>query len=564
MRRPRPVALVILDGWGLDARTEHNAVALARTPNVDGWRRSFPHCTLAAAGEAVGLLEGQIGNSNVGHLNLGAGRIVYQDLTRIHRTIRTGEFYENPVLLAAVDRCAKAASRAGGGSASGSPVLHLMGLVSDGGVHSHIEHLLALIDLAARRGVSRLCVHAFTDGRDVPPTGADAYLGRVEEKLSRTGIGAVASVSGRYYAMDRDHRWDRTRQAYDALVLGEGLTAPSAADAVRQAYARGETDEFIRPTVVTDAAGQPRGTIGPGDSVVFFNFRADRGRQLSYALVREEFDGFPRRRFVPVQLVTMAQYDEALQVPVAFPPRYLKQTLGEVLAGHGLKQLRIAETEKYAHVTFFFNGGDERSFPGEDRCLVPSPRVATYDLKPEMSAFEVTDEAVRRVGEGRYDFILVNYANPDMVGHTGDLRAAIRAVEAVDACCGRLVAAVLEAGGAALVTADHGNAETMWDAGAGQPHTAHTANPVPCVLVDPARRDFGLADGILGNVAPTVLELMGLDAPAEMECGSLLRAPGSPAGPPDPGAGNRFAPGPGPVGGPGWPGVRGLKEEGPC
>ncbi|MBX6377112.1 MAG: 2,3-bisphosphoglycerate-independent phosphoglycerate mutase [Clostridia bacterium] len=511
-----PVALIVLDGWGLRDETTGNAVRLARTPVMDALTATHPFTTLRADGEAVGLLPGQMGNSNVGHLNLGAGRVVYQDLTRIHRALADGGFERNPVIVAAL-----AAARPDGAGGR-VPTLHLLGLLSDGGVHSHIDHALALVDLAARVGVRRLALHAFLDGRDVPPTSAGPFLEAAERRLREAGLGRVATVSGRYYAMDRDRRWDRTEKAYRAIAEGVGPRAPSAMAALEAAYARGETDEFVTPTVVVPDGGEPL-RVEPGDSLFFFNFRADRARQLTWAFVQEDFAGFARRR-LPVHFATMTRYDETLDVPVAFPPQDLRRTMGEVVSEAGLTQLRIAETEKYAHVTYFFNGGREEVFPGEERILVPSPRVATYDLQPEMSAPEVTERLLERLGAagGPPRFVVLNYANPDMVGHTGVLEAAIAAVETVDRCLGRVIEALLSLRGAALVLADHGNAETMIDPETGGPHTAHTLNPVPCVLVaaDGVRRR--LRPGILADAAPTLLELLGLPAPPEMTGRSLV------------------------------------------
>lgn len=506
-----PLALIILDGWGLREEREGNAVALARTPHFDRLWASWPHARLGAHGEHVGLWGDQIGNSEVGHLNLGAGRVVWQTLVLIHRAIASGEFFANPVLGAAADR-----AREGGGR------LHLLGLFSDGGVHSHIEHLFALVELALRRGLTweRLALHCFLDGRDVPPACAERYFEALGARFGAEGLARVATVSGRYYAMDRDRRWDRTRRAYEAIVHGRGLTAPDPLAALREAYARGETDEFVQPTVIV-RDGEQAARLQPHDAMVFFNFRADRARQLTRALTDPAFAEFDRGGGpLPAYFATMTEYDEDYPLPVAFPKPHLRRTLGEVAAEAGLRQLRIAETEKYAHVTYFFNGGDERVFPGEERILVPSPKVATYDLQPEMSAFEVTDRLLQVLD--RFDLVVLNYANPDMVGHTGKLEAAIRACEAVDACLGRVVEAVLARGGNAVVCADHGNAELMIDPATGGPHTAHTTNPVPVILVGPAAAGVRLRDGILGDVAPTALEVLGLPKPPEMERSSLI------------------------------------------
>ncbi|MGB9867000.1 MAG: 2,3-bisphosphoglycerate-independent phosphoglycerate mutase [Bacillota bacterium] len=514
-RVPRPLALIVLDGWGISDQVKGNATLLARTPTMDELKRRYPWSKLQACGEAVGLMPGQMGDSNVGHLNLGAGRVVYQDLVRINRAIAGGDFFKNPALLSAIEHV----KRTGG-------KLHLMGLLSDGGVHSHQGHLYALLQMAAQHCVQRVLIHCFTDGRDTPPTSGMGFMQELEAKTLELGIGRVATVAGRYYAMDRDKRWERTKKAFDAIVHGIGREAHSGVQAVGAGYRNGETDEFIAPTVVL-----PRNTMEPGDAVIFFNFRADRARQLTHALVDEGFSHFERGSFTPVYLVGMAQYEEGLNVPAAFPRQYPVNTFGQVISERGLRQLRIAETEKYAHVTFFFNGMQEEIFPGEDRVLIPSPKVATYDLKPEMSAYEVTEETLKRIASGVYDVIIMNYANPDMVGHTGRLEAAIRAVETVDDCLGKVIGALRDKGGAALICGDHGNVEQMIDEATGQPHTAHTSNPVPCILVDDRLVGYGfqgdgavvrLRDGILADVAPTLLEILGIDKPAEMDGHSLL------------------------------------------
>ncbi|HLV13280.1 MAG TPA: 2,3-bisphosphoglycerate-independent phosphoglycerate mutase [Trueperaceae bacterium] len=507
----RPVMLVVLDGFGLAPPGPGNAVDLARTPVFDAIWASGPRTTLEASGTAVGLPAGQMGNSEVGHMNIGAGRRVMQSLTYVQEQIDDGGFYENAVL-----REAYAAGRGG--------TLHLIGLVSDGGVHSDLPHLLALLELAARLGQPRVRVHVVTDGRDSAPDGSPAYVAAVERKLAEVaarGVDArIASVTGRYFAMDRDRRWDRTAVAYDAVVCGRAPhVAATATEAVREAYARGETDEFIRPTVVGRA--EP---MRDGDAVVFFNFRADRARQLTYALTQEGFAGFRRCATPRVHFASLMEYDAELGLPFAFALPPLTKGLSEVVSAAGLRQYHTAETEKYAHVTYFFNLQREEPFPGEDRLLVPSPQVATYDLKPEMSAPELTDATVARIAQGVDDFLLINYANPDMVGHTGVLSAAVSACEAVDAGLGRVLDAWRARGGVAVVIADHGNAEQMLTP-AGEPHTAHTTNPVPCVLVsdDPAVASLRLRDGgALGDVAPTVLELMGLPQPPEMTGASLL------------------------------------------
>jgi 2,3-bisphosphoglycerate-independent phosphoglycerate mutase len=505
-----PRALIILDGLGISASREANAVALADTPTLDRLAATCPGTALSASGEAVGLPEGQMGNSEVGHLNLGAGRTVYQDITRISLAVRDGTFFANPVLLEACRRVA---------ASDGSPSLHFMGLASDGGVHSLLTHLKALIDMAKDAGVRRVYVHAFLDGRDVPPRSAVAYLEEVDGWLAEAGIGRVASVMGRYWAMDRDCRWERVERAYRALVFGEGLDEPTAVEAVRAAYDRGEDDEFVQPTVI----GPPlEGRIRAGDSVVFFNFRPDRAREITRAFIQDGFGEFDRGPEPPtVHFTCVTRYDATFDAPVAFPSEDPKNVLADVLAQHGLTQVHAAETEKYAHVTFFFNGGVETPKAGEERILIPSPQVATYDKKPEMSAYGVTDAVIGRLEQGGVDVLIVNYANPDMVGHTGILPAAIEAVQAVDDCLGRVLDKVLELGGEALVTADHGNAERMLDAGTCQPHTAHTTDDVPLYYVGP-RRVRARDGGTLGDVAPTLLELLALAPPPEMTGRSLL------------------------------------------
>ncbi|WP_308197987.1 2,3-bisphosphoglycerate-independent phosphoglycerate mutase [Anaeromyxobacter oryzisoli] len=509
MAKTKPVLLVILDGWGLRAERDANAIAIAGSPNVDALQREYPWTSLETSGLSVGLPEGQMGNSEVGHTNLGAGRIVYQDLVRINRAIEDGSFYENEALLLA---CRKA--KAAGGA------LHLMGLVSDGGVHSHLEHLYALVELARREGVARTYVHAFMDGRDTPPRSGVDYMAQLERRLRELGHGKVATVCGRYYAMDRDKRWDRVAQAWAALVRGEGFKAQSGVQALEQSYAKGEGDEFVKPTVVVGGDGKPVATVRDGDAILFFNFRADRAREITHAFTDLEFKDFDRGAAPRLSAyVCMSQYDEKFTFPVAFGPQDLTEIFPELVSQAGLKQLRTAETEKYAHVTFFFNGGRELVFPGEDRILVPSPRdVKTYDHKPEMSAREVTDKLVQAIGTRQHGFILVNYANPDMVGHTGILDAAVKAVKVVDECVGRLWKAAQQAGMAMLVTADHGNCEMMTDPVTGQPHTAHTLNPVPFILADPDLRGAKLRPkGILADVAPTALQVMGLPQPKEMK-----------------------------------------------
>ena len=511
----RPVVLVIADGWGLRQEAEGNAVLAADTPIMDRLLASYPRATLHCSGEEVGLPAGQMGNSEVGHLNLGAGFIVYQWITRIDRAIADGSFAGNTALYGAFAR-----ARANGGR------VHLMGLVSDGGVHSHARHLDALIDLAQARGATDVLIHAFTDGRDTSPTSGLDSIQRLESKLARAGIGRIASVTGRYYAMDRDHRWERTSAAFNAMVHGQGQTSATASAAIDSNYERGRTDEFIEPTVILDAAGAAQ-KMGPDDAVILFNFRSDRGRQLTEALSVPNFVGFDRGEFQPPSpIVTMTTYDASLPVEVAFPPHDVEFPLARAISDDGMTQLHTAETEKYAHVTFFLNGGREQPFPGEDRALVPSPKVATYDLQPQMSATAVCDGVVRAIAEGAYDFIIVNFANCDMVGHTGVFDATVTAVETVDRCLGRILEALEPTSGVALITADHGNAEMMIDPHTGGPFTAHTTNPVPVVLWSrddsPLRRSILRQDGVLSAVAPTVLDLLGIQPPASMDQKSLI------------------------------------------
>jgi 2,3-bisphosphoglycerate-independent phosphoglycerate mutase len=495
-----------MDGFGISPTQEGNAIANARKPNLERLWKQYPTTTLKASGLAVGLPRGQMGNSEVGHLNLGGGRIVYQDLTRISLAVENGTFASNPVLQEAMNLARKGGSK-----------LHLIGLLSDGGVHSHITHLYALLEMARSMDLSRVFVHAILDGRDVPPRSALGYFRDLEEKFSQTGTGSTATVSGRYYTMDRDRRWERVEKAYRCLVYGEGLRADSAEEAVRKGYDRGENDEFIMPTVVDD-----KGMVDDGDSIIFFNFRPDRAREITRAFVDKDFQEFATKP-IRVHYTCMTQYDATLNAPVAYPAENLIDTLGEVVSRAGLKQLRIAETEKYAHVTYFFNGGKEEVNPGEDRVLIPSPKVATYDLQPQMSAYEVRDELLARLDSGRYDLVVLNFANPDMVGHTGIFEAAVKAVEVVDGCVGEIVNRILSLGGAVLLTADHGNAEKMQDSDTGQPHTAHTTNPVPISLITSDRKSYRLReDGILADVAPTALELMHIPQPEAMTGRTLI------------------------------------------
>ncbi len=504
MRR-RFLALIVLDGWGHREEREANAVALARTPFFDRLWEEFPRTLIHASAERVGLPAGQMGNSEVGHLNLGAGRVVYQDLVRISRAIRTGEFFRNPVLGKTMD-----AAREGGRS------LHLVGLLSDGGVHSLHTHLYALLAMAKERGLSSVFVHPILDGRDTPPSSGVHHVERLLAEAGRIGLGEVATVGGRYYAMDRDNRWDRTERAYQAVVRGEGKAGSDPVSAVMASYEAGKTDEFMEP-VVFRRNGRPVGSISPGDSVIFFNFRADRARQITRALTQPDFDRFPRPERLDLDYACMTEYDGSFGLPVAFGSQAMSNILAEVFARGGIRNLRMSETEKYAHVTYFFNGGIETVFPGESRILVPSPSVSTYDLKPEMSAFEVAQRAAAEVGSGKHDVLILNFANGDMVGHTGVLSAAIQAIEAVDVNLRKVVERVWEVGGAALVTADHGNAEMMVDPATGEPHTAHTTNLVPLILADPGAKDATLReDRALEDLAPTILGMLGIPVPSEM------------------------------------------------
>jgi 2,3-bisphosphoglycerate-independent phosphoglycerate mutase len=504
MSAPKPVALIILDGFGLREETEGNAVALAKKPNFDRYWAEYPHTTLTAYGEAVGLPDGQMGNSEVGHLNIGAGRIVYQDLTRISKSIRDGDFEQNETLLAAIESAKNKGKK-----------LHLYGLLSDGGVHSHISHLFALLDLCKKRDFHDVYVHAFLDGRDVAPDSARYYMEQLVNYMKEIGVGQVATVQGRYYAMDRDKRWDRVEKSYRAMVYGEGPQAQDPVKAIEESYAQSVYDEFVLPTVIVREDGQPVAKVESEDSVIFFNFRPDRAIQLSLVFTNEDFREFDRGPGRPKNLhyVCMTLFSETVGGYVAYKPKNLDNTLGEVIAQHGLKQLRIAETEKYPHVTFFFSGGRDVALPGETRILINSPKVATYDLKPEMSAYEVAEACVKEIEAERHDAIILNFANPDMVGHSGMLEPTIKAVEATDECLGKVVDAVLAKGGVAVIIADHGNAEVEIDEN-GRPHTAHTINPVPFIVTvkDAKLRD----DGILADVAPTILKLMNLPQPAEM------------------------------------------------
>lgn len=509
----RPIALLILDGFGVNESEAGNAVKAASTPNLDRYNAEFPHTLIKTSGMDVGLPKGQMGNSEVGHTNIGAGRIVYQELTRITKSVEDGDFYTNPALQAAITNCQAHDS-----------ALHLYGLLSDGGVHSHNTHLYALLEMAKQAGLPRVFVHCFFDGRDVPPDSAKGYTEELVTRMAEIGVGKIATIMGRYYVMDRDNRWDRVEKAYRAMTLGEGNQAEDAVQAVADSYEAGVMDEFVVPTVITEH-GRPVATIQANDSVIFFNFRPDRAREITRAFMQPDFDGFglPNGKF-PLCYITMTQYDKKFAkypgLQVAYLPDSLANTFGSYIADNGLTQLRIAETEKYAHVTFFFNGGVEKEFPGEDRCLIPSPLVATYDLQPEMSAYLVADEAVRRIESDKYDVIILNFANCDMVGHTGVFAAAVAAVEAVDECLGLVVDAVLARGGIVLITADHGNAEQMIDPETGGPFTAHTTFPVELILGGAG--PVGLKAGRLADLAPTMLDLMGLAKPAEMTGSSLI------------------------------------------
>lgn len=507
----KPVMLMILDGFGIAEASEGNAVSLAKKPNFDKLMKEYPHSMLEASGMAVGLPEGQMGNSEVGHLNIGAGRIVYQELTRITKAIADGEFFKNEELLKAIKNAKE-----------NNTALHLMGLLSDGGVHSHINHLKGLLEFAKNEGLKEVYVHAFMDGRDVAPSSGKEFIEKAEKMMKEVGVGKIATVSGRYYAMDRDNRWERVELAYNAIVRGTGNTATSAVEAIQESYNDKKTDEFVVPTVVLED-GHPTSTVKSGDSVVFFNFRPDRARELTRALTQKDFDGFNAEK-LDLTFVTMTQYDKTFEgVMIAFKPQTLEDTLGEFIANKGLNQLRIAETEKYAHVTFFFNGGVEQPNENEDRALIASPKVATYDLKPEMSAYEVTEELLNRIDSDKYDMIILNYANPDMVGHTGVIPAAVKAIETVDECLGKVADKILEKGGSLFVTADHGNAETMIDFKTGTPFTAHTIDPVPFVWVTKDTEGKTLENGKLSDIAPTMLQEMGLEAPSEMTGHSLIK-----------------------------------------
>ncbi|MFQ5694454.1 MAG: 2,3-bisphosphoglycerate-independent phosphoglycerate mutase [Terriglobia bacterium] len=504
--RPKPVVLTILDGWGYRADTRDNAIAQARKPNYDELLRTFPNTLVHTSGPRVGLPAGQMGNSEVGHLNIGAGRVLYMDITRIDRAIASGELFKNKLLLKAMERGRR-------------NQLHLIGLVSDGGVHSHLNHLFALLEMAKQNGVARVFVHALLDGRDTPPESGQHYLGQLQQKLDQLGLGQIASIIGRYYAMDRDNRWPRTERAYRALAHGEaGRSHTDAVEAARASYQREVTDEFVEPIVLKDADGNPRARVRDGDAVVFFNFRADRARQLTRALAEPGFDKFTdAKRPKDLCFVSLTRYDKTFTwAPFVFGPEHPDNILAHVFAREGLRNLRVAETEKYAHVTYFFNGGIEKPYPGEERELVASPKVATYDLKPEMGAPGIAAVVTRAIKKGDFDVLVVNFANADMVGHSGQLEPTTRAIEAVDACLGRIYAALKERGGAWLITADHGNAETMRNTD-GSPHTFHTTNPVPFILVTNEPNVRLRPEGALQDIAPTILSVLGLRQPPEMK-----------------------------------------------
>ena len=500
----KPTALIIMDGFGHRDEKKGNAILAANTPNLDKIFSENPLTYIGASGLDVGLPDGQMGNSEVGHTNIGAGRIVYQELTRITKAIQDGDFFENPALMSAINQCKWFGS-----------TLHIFGLLSDGGVHSHIDHMFALLELARRNGLRKVCFHCFMDGRDTPPQSGIEYIDRLQSKIDAVEVGCIATVSGRYYAMDRDNRWERVEKAYNAIALGEGEHAATAHEAMEKSYANGVTDEFVVPVIVTEGA-----TVKDDDAIIFANFRPDRAREITRAFVDPEFTGFERVQ-PKIHYVCMTQYDATIPgVEIAFKPQSLKNTFGEYISDLGMTQLRIAETEKYAHVTFFFNGGVEKEYPGEDRALIPSPKVATYDLQPEMSEPAVTEECVKRILSGKYDVVILNFANCDMVGHTGVFEAAVKAIEATDDGVGKVVDAILKMNGQCLITADHGNVDQMLDADGVTPFTAHSTNPVPLVMVG---HEGKLADGgVLADLAPTMLDMMGLKQPDEMTGHSLL------------------------------------------
>lgn len=506
----KPVALIILDGFGISDKVEGNAVKAAYKPNYDRYFANYPNTEIGASGMSVGLPEGQMGNSEVGHLNIGAGRVVYQMLTRITKSIKDGDFFENEALNKAIKNAKE-----------NNSTLHIMGLLSPGGVHSHTDHLKGILKLAKEKGVQKVYLHGFLDGRDVPPASAKEYISDIESFMKELGTGEIATVSGRYYAMDRDKRWERVQLAYNAMVLGKGEEAASAIEAVDKSYNDNKTDEFVLPSIIVEG-GKPKATIKNKDSVIFFNFRPDRAREITRAINDKVFNHF-ERECLDLTYVTMTQYDKTLEnVIVAYSPESYNNTLGQYVSSKGLKQLRIAETEKYAHVTFFFNGGVEEANLNEDRVLIPSPKVATYDLKPEMSVYEVTDEVLNRLNSNNYDMIILNYANPDMVGHSGVMEAAVKAIESVDICLGKVANKILEMDGTLFITADHGNAEQMIDFSTGKPMTAHTTNEVPFVYVSKTAKELRKG-GILADIAPTMLDVMDLEIPSEMTGKSLIK-----------------------------------------
>jgi len=495
-----------MDGWGVRDSADANAIKLSKSQIVNTLAKQYPSTTLGCSGEAVGLPEGQMGNSEVGHLNIGAGRVVYQELTRITKSIKDGDFFTNKALLDAINNVRKNGSN-----------LHLMGLVSDGGVHSDNKHLYALLELAKRNKIDKVFIHCFMDGRDTPPKSGKGYIEELQKEIGKRNTGKIASIMGRYYAMDRDKRWERVQVAYSAMTSGEGVAEIDPVNAMQSAYDRGETDEFIKPIVMVDAP-----VVKDNDSLIFFNFRGDRAREITSCFTDPDLKGFTRKVHPKAHFVCLTQYDITIDAPVAYPPQVLKNILSEVLSKNGLKQLRIAETEKYAHVTFFFNGGVEKPYPHEDRILIPSPKVATYDLKPEMSAYEVTDRVLKEIESGKYDVVIMNYANCDMVGHSGILEAAIKAVEAVDRSVGKIVELVKSLGGVTIITADHGNAEQMYDPATHGPHTAHTCDKVPFILVPDVKGNKIRQNGILADIAPTILKLLAIEMPEEMTGKSLI------------------------------------------
>ena len=511
MKIKKPLVLIIRDGWGVREASEGNATQSADTPVLDTLLSQYPSTTLDASGGPVGLPDGQMGNSEVGHLNIGAGRRVYQDFTRVTKSIHDGDFFDNEVLISAFGHAKKNNSS-----------VHLAGLISDGGVHSHLEHVYGLLRLANKIGVKNVYVHAFLDGRDTSPTAGIKYIAELEKKMAEYTVGKIATITGRYYAMDRDNRWERVERAYRALVFSAGAKSNSATEAIAASYEKDVTDEFVEPIILTNTEGAPIASINSDDSVIFFNFRSDRAREITRTFIDRDFNEFQRKENLFPYYVCLTEYDAAFNVPVAFPTLFLNNIFSEVISAAGLIQLRIAETEKYAHVTFFFNGGIEEPFQGEDRCLIPSPKIATYDLEPQMSAYIVTEELLKRIESHTYDVIIVNYANPDMVGHTGKMDAVTKALEVVDECVGRVIEAVKAKGGRAIVTADHGNSDMMVDQVTGEPFTAHTTSPVHFILVDDDMKSVKLQQGSLADVAPTMLTLLDISIPEDMTGKNLI------------------------------------------